>query len=50
MHHTTHSKLKTLHKEVATKLNAAIKNKKSIMVQNQFEKQLLQIKKKLEGC
>ena len=49
MHPVTHTKLKTLHK-VAIKLNAAIKNKKSIIVQNQFEKQLLQIKKKLEGC
>jgi hypothetical protein len=50
MHPTSYTKLKTLHKEVAAKLNAAIKNKKSIMVQNQFEKQLLQIKQKLYSC
>ena len=46
---TTHTKLKTLHK-VTAKLNAAIKNKISIMVQNEFEQHLLQIKQKLESC
>tara|TARA_B110000114_G_C15043797_1_gene378305 strand:+ start:816 stop:968 length:153 start_codon:yes stop_codon:yes gene_type:complete len=43
------TKLIKLYIEVSEKLNTAIQNKKSIIVQNSFEKKLLQIQQQLEN-
>ena len=40
--------LMTLHKKTTIKLNIAIRNKKSLTVQNNLENKLLQIQQKLE--
>lgn len=41
------NKLMTFHRKITGKLNIAIRNKHSLIVQNNFERQLLQIQQKL---
>lgn len=41
------NKLMTFYKKITGKLNIAIRNKHSLIVQNNFERQLLQIQQKL---
>jgi hypothetical protein len=41
------NKLITLHKKITVKLNIAIKNKQNLIVQNNFERQILKIQQKI---